>query len=71
MGGTYGALGLPGVKVGRPWLDVVWEAEGKVAEGDDGVCSDGGMRRLLEDSEQKLEMSVAELGAVHGRQRVK
>ena len=48
------SLLLPCVEVWCPWFDEVGVAEGEVSGCDDGVGSDGGLRRLFQHSEEQL-----------------
>ena len=50
-----------GVHTRSPGLHGVWEPEGHVPQGDDEVGPDDWLHRPLQDSEQQLEMTLAEL----------
>ena len=54
---------LPCVEEWCPWFNEVGVAEGEVPGCDDGVGSNGGLRRLLQYSEQQLQVLVTQRGA--------
>ena len=53
----------PCVEERCPWFNEVGVAEGEVPGCDDGVGSNGGLRRLLQYSEQQLQVLVTQHGA--------
>ena len=58
---AHGVVVQPGVHTRSPGLHGVWEPEGHVPQGDDEVGPDDWLHRPLQDSEQQLEMTLAEL----------
>ena len=63
----YTAL-LPCVEEWCPWFYEVGVAEGEVPGCDDSVGSNGGLRRLLQNSEQQLQVLVTQRGATCRRE---
>ena len=57
---------LPCIEVWCPWFNEVGVTESEVSGCDDGVGSDGGLRRLFQHSEQQLQILVTQRGARRG-----